>query len=276
MKLIRTLSIFLLFSAVKLSAQCSGDFTWSANGSTVSFSGTVTMNVTLIAWDFGDGNYDYTNSITTSHTYASPGPYTACILVSDSITCADSTCHTVVVPTGGCNADFTWVDSLGYVFFINNSSLGNSGVYFWDFGDGNFSSQQNPSNVYTFPGLYTICLIAYDSNQNFCDSTCYLIQVNPNVGVNENTANITAVSLSPNPSDAAATVAFSMTEPGNALINVFDLTGREISKPLSMQLSSGRQQAVLYTEEFAPGIYIVLITVNGQSVKSRLVVTHKI
>lgn len=275
MKLIRTLSMLLLLFTVKLSAQCSGNFTWSASGSTVTFMGTVTMNVTLIGWDFGDGNYDYTNSISTSHSYANPGSYTACILVSDSITCADSTCHSVVVPAGGCNADFTWVDSLGYVFFINGSSLGNSGVYFWDFGDGNYSNQANPSNVYAFPGLYMVCLTAYDSSQNFCDSTCYFLQVNPNTGLNENKTNITAVSLSPNPSDAAATVAFSMAEPGNALISVFDLTGREISSPFSMQLSSGKQQTVINTQEYAPGIYIVQVTVNGQSVKSRLVVTHK-
>ncbi len=355
MKLIRTLLfISLLFPAFRLSAQCGGDFTWTFSGSTVSFTGMVTLNTTNVVWEFGDGNFDYSNNIAPTHTYAGPGPYTACIIVYDSLQpCADSTCHTIVldscaasftssitgttgnfygfasggspnsvyvwnfgdsspsvytqnpthtfpgpgiynvcfayydlvtncddsicmpVTVGGCNADFTWIDSLGYVFFINNSSPGNAGVYFWDFGDGNFSSQQHPSNQYANSGTYMVCLTVLDSNQNFCDSTCQFITTFPVAGMEENNFNISSIALSPNPSDASATCSFFMRESAQAAISVYDIAGREVVASVNNQFSAGKQQVVINTQDFAPGIYFVQINVNGQSVKSKLIVSHQ-
>lgn len=42
---------------------------------------------------------------------------------------------------------------------FTNNSRGNS--YFWNFGDGNTSTSQNPSHTYTIGGLYDVMLIAY-------------------------------------------------------------------------------------------------------------------
>jgi PKD repeat protein len=354
MKTIRTfLFAVLLLPAFQLSAQCSGNFTWTVTGNNVSFSGTTSPLVTNVIWDFGDGNYDYSNTLSPSHTYTTQGVFTACILVMDSVNfCSDSTCHSILVDScyatfsytfngttgnftgyanggspnsvyvwnfgdsspdvyaqnpshtyanagtynvcfayydlvtgcddsvcmpvtvGGCTADFTWVDSLGYVFFIGSSSLGSNGNYFWDFGDGNYSSNQYPSHTYTSPGNYLVCLTVTDSLQNPCDSICHMITVT-NVSGQEERINITGVSLSPNPSDENATLAFYMTQPGDAAIAVYDIAGREIVKPVQEQFSTGKQQVAINTQSFAPGIYFVQIIVNGQSVKSKLIVTHK-
>lgn len=354
MKTIRALLFaFLLLPAFQLSAQCSGNFTWTVTGSSVSFSATTSPLVTNVIWDFGDGNFDYSNTTSPSHTYAAQGVFTACLTVIDSINfCSDSTCHAILVDScyatftytfngttgnftgyangsspnsvyvwnfgdsspsvytqnathtfanpgtynvcfayydlvtgcddslcmpvtvGGCNADFTWVDSLGYVFFIGNSSLGNAGVYFWDFGDGNYSSSQYPSHTYTSPGNYQVCLVVTDSLQNFCDSTCHMVTVTNVAGLDER-INITGISLSPNPSDESVALTFYMAQSGDAAISVYDIAGREILKPVQEQFSAGKQQVAINTQNIAPGIYFVQINVNGQSVKSRLIVTHK-
>src|SRR6185503_16498711 len=94
---------------------------------------------------------------------------------------------------GSCNADFTSIDSMGYAFFVNTSTLGNGGVYYWDFGDGNYSTQYNPSHIYANPGTYLVCLTAYDSMQNFCDSTCHYVNINNTIGVQENKNQISAL-----------------------------------------------------------------------------------
>jgi hypothetical protein len=51
-------------------------------------------------------------------------------------------------------------------FFFNNLSNANGGSviedYLWDFGDGQTSSEQNPTHVYTNPGSYTIKLTIYN------------------------------------------------------------------------------------------------------------------
>jgi PKD repeat protein len=45
------------------------------------------------------------------------------------------------------------------VQFTNNSL--NAFTYLWDFGDGNYSSQQNPTHQYTTVGLYSVSLTAF-------------------------------------------------------------------------------------------------------------------
>ena len=47
------------------------------------------------------------------------------------------------------------------VQFINNSS-GNTSSYYWDYGDGNNSFEENPIHSYQVPGTYTITLMVTD------------------------------------------------------------------------------------------------------------------
>lgn len=51
------------------------------------------------------------------------------------------------------------------VIFDNNSANGNS--FYWDFGDGNFSTDVNPSHVYASSGTYTVTLVVSDTNGCF-------------------------------------------------------------------------------------------------------------
>jgi len=45
------------------------------------------------------------------------------------------------------------------VQFINNTQSMNPVIYYWDFGDGNMSSEQNPSHLYSQSGIYNTSLI---------------------------------------------------------------------------------------------------------------------
>ncbi len=56
--------------------------------------------------------------------------------------------------------------------FNNNSSGANS--YFWDFGDGNTSTDIAPSHVYTDTGQYEVMMIAIDTLGCFINDTAYL------------------------------------------------------------------------------------------------------
>ena len=51
------------------------------------------------------------------------------------------------------------------VYFQNNSTNGNA--YFWDFGDGNSSTEFEPIYQYTEPGIYDVTLVVYDTNGCF-------------------------------------------------------------------------------------------------------------
>lgn len=49
--------------------------------------------------------------------------------------------------------------------------------FFYDFGDGNTSSDENPSNGYPFSGTYEACVYAYDSINDCLSSYCDLVDV---------------------------------------------------------------------------------------------------
>jgi gliding motility-associated-like protein len=60
-----------------------------------------------------------------------------------------------------------------YTAFFNNTSL--AGTDFkWEFGDGSFSTDVNPTHLYTNPGTYNVRLIALDTNTcNKVDTSAY-------------------------------------------------------------------------------------------------------
>lgn len=129
-------------------------------------------SVTSWFWDFGDGNNSTQQN--PSHTYAIPGTYTACLIVSDNCGDVDSVCQTVVVCAQPV-ADFASSNNLYDVTFTDQTS--NSPVsWVWDFGDSQTSNQQNPVHTYAAAGTYNVCLIATNACGD-ADTSCQTVIV---------------------------------------------------------------------------------------------------
>ncbi len=134
-------------------------------------------------WDFGDGSPRITTGPSpVTHTYAGPGTYIVKLILSDTAFCnsPDSVKKTVrlspivkaqfVTPAEGC---------VPYNAVFNNTSAGGLS-FFWDFGDGQTSTDDNPTHLYTAVGKYTVKLYAFDSSScNKIDSTQFTISVLP-------------------------------------------------------------------------------------------------
>lgn len=77
----------------------------------------------------------------------------------------------------GCQASFTYTVNNGTVQFTNTSA-GYIGipVYYWNFGNNNYSTAVNPTETFNSNGIYTVCLTLMDSNMFggctdvFCDT----------------------------------------------------------------------------------------------------------
>lgn len=134
----------------------------------IPFSALVT-NVVDYVWDFGDGDSD---SISTpQHAYATPGTYLVHLtgISIDNCVQNDSVLVTIMEPP---NAVFTLdSDSICTGTAINFINLSSPDVVtcFWDFGDGNFSTDCSPSYTYTINTPPTATLIV--SNANDCEDT---------------------------------------------------------------------------------------------------------
>lgn len=140
------------------------NFGSNISGMNVSFTDS-SSNADSVSWDFGDGTTS--TALNPSHAYTTPGYYVVCQTVVDYCN-SISHCDTIGVCVDTAKAAFSFSNT-GLLFnFINTSA--NANTYAWDFGDGNFSTQQNPTHVYTAHGVYYVCLII--TNDCYSDTIC--------------------------------------------------------------------------------------------------------
>lgn len=115
-------------------------------------------------WDFGDGMES--NMIDPTHVYTEPGIYFTQLTVTDELGCQDSITAIDTIIVQGPVVDFLWMDSLACehleVAFSNQTIDGVT--YEWHFGDGATSTLEDPTHLYTDPGVYDVTLIATDAN----------------------------------------------------------------------------------------------------------------
>lgn len=257
------------------SSGCFASWTSIDSMGTMYFFGSSTLGANAnYIWNFGDGGYS--NAMNPSYVYSTPGTYQVCLHVFDSLmNFCDSSCVNITVPgQSSCNADFTAIDSLGYVFFLSSSSLGAGAYYYWDFGDGNYSTAQSPSHVYANPGYYTVCLTVYDSMQNFCDSTCHTVQASV-TAVQETNFLQSSFAVAPVPADGALSLSFMSTGADVATIRFYDAAGRIATAETVQVHGSGYNKTEINTTNMADGIYLVKIELNGSEAWTRIAITHQ-
>jgi parallel beta-helix repeat protein len=136
------------------------------------------------------------------------------------------------------------------VSFTNTSQNGVS--YEWQFGNGYFSNQFEPTHFYPGAGTFQVMLIA--TNQCGSDTTLQSISIFP-VGIQSPADKVTAT-ISPNPASDRVVIVVDGEWTGEPLqIEVFDLQGRLVWQ---QQYNTGMpNQVELSLENWANGLYQV-------------------
>jgi PKD repeat protein len=113
------------------------------------------------SWDFGDGQTGTGGSV--GHSYFAVGSYDVTLTVTSSLGCTDSfSIDDAVTVHPDPIADFNVIDlevELGGSFQFINTSQG-AETYGWQFGDGGFSQEENPTHDYENPGDVNVTLTA--------------------------------------------------------------------------------------------------------------------
>ncbi|MBI3501119.1 MAG: PKD domain-containing protein [Bacteroidetes bacterium] len=147
------------------------DSSFVANGDTIS----------NCVWDFGDGSPISSASCNPSHTYSASGTYVITHTVTTSGGCSSVAAYTLTV-TAPPSADFSpnnGTYNVGAVIdFVDHSS--NATSWLWNFGDGNSSTQENPSHQFNQNGTLDVMLIV--TNNDGCPDTAkYSFIFNTNI-----------------------------------------------------------------------------------------------
>jgi hypothetical protein len=75
---------------------------------------------------------------------------------------------------------------------------------------------------------------------------------------------------SPNPFKEHTLISFSIEKPGKTYLDIFDSNGKQIARLINESLGTGRYQVTFNDPGFAPGIYMVNLRNNGQSITQKL------
>ncbi len=143
----------------------------------IAFTNTSTGPGTLsYQWQFGDGSTSTAQNPV--HIYTSNGNYNVTLIVSSTAGCTDTARSAAPIVIGGITTSFSspaQVCTNDPISFTNTSSPAPVSVL-WNFGDGNTSTQLNPTHIYSAPGSYTVWM--YNTYSNCVDSSSAIITVN--------------------------------------------------------------------------------------------------
>jgi hypothetical protein len=149
---------------------CSGNPTYFTDKSLIAD----TANIVNWFWNFGETGANKDTSILKDpmHQYKTEGDYLVRLIIKDRHGCYDTVDSTVkvnVTPT----SSFTFRDNTnnmtGKLQFSNKSN--GADTYFWDFGNGQTSTDENPIVTFNNDGTFLIMLIS--KNQFNCSDTTY-------------------------------------------------------------------------------------------------------
>ncbi len=193
----------------QLTINVSDDNVPSANITASPTSGIAPLEVTMSAavaggdapltyeWDFGDGA-TLADALGATHTYSTPGDYTLTFTVTDndgdrvsdteeiSVGSNSEPVVLILADTYSGDAPLT-VNFEGWVFGGDAPM-----TYWWTFGDGTTSTEQDPTHTFSSEGVYNVTFIATDDNgDSDADSVDIVVQTGlPNLEITSFTSSV--------------------------------------------------------------------------------------
>lgn len=160
-----------------------------------------------------------------------------------------------------CVADFMSVvtpNSLSVQFYDSSSVSPSFNVsYYWDFGDFNSSTQQNPTHTYSQAGTYTVYLSIFDNQSNCYDSIGYNITVTSNQNPLPCNAGFT-YNIQPNSWNGNAMVWFTNTSTGFDNSSTFQFYSGVGSGAITFPATNGNLN---FQYTYSPGTYVATLNI---------------
>ncbi len=143
---------------------------------------------------------------------------------------------------------FTYTNTNNTFTFSDGSSGATS--WFWDFGDGTTSTQQNPVHTYPNGNAYTVSLTI---NGDACTSTQI---INGILGVRTPNQTMPMVTLLPNPASGWATLRLNQAASEDLTVQISSIEGKVLQ---TATLKRGLTEFTMNIEQLPSAVYIVSI-----------------
>lgn len=141
-----------------------GLYPYSSRSWKVSFESAFNKTAQSYLWSFGDGQESDLKD--PEHVYKESGTYQVCLKIISANGCESSICNSIDVgyPPDNCSASITAAASGSSSITFSAQVSGQAPfTYYWDFGDGQFSTLAQPSHHYSVKGAYAVQLTVKDN-----------------------------------------------------------------------------------------------------------------
>ena len=221
-------------------ADFSSDTDISCAGLPVNFHNLSSANSTSWMWTFEGGTPSTSTEEHPTIVFENPGVYGVSLVATNASGSHTLSLADFIMVESELSVDFVYTASGFDVSFINNAPEGLA--YYWDFGDGQISEEEQPSHIYSSNGIYTIVL----SVTNHCGT----FTTEQNVAVSNSDA-IAYFELNEESVCAGSLIQFTNLSSENSEMYEWLFFG---ALPLASTIES---PFVTYDE---PGVYTVLLT----------------
>ncbi len=216
------------------------------------------------AWSVPGATPSTSTNVNPYFSFPTSGTYTATLTVTNSAgSDSQSQSLNIVVsnpPSANISASSTSIDlalGTGNVTFTNNST--NADGYFWDFGNGETSTDINPWTEYNQVGTYNVMCVAINGVcQN--DTAWVTIEVNSTIGLNDLNKINNSFIIYPNPVINILNVQLKEGL-NNGTITIYDARGRKV---LTNQINQAN--STIDVSELVKGYYVIQLTLNDEIV----------
>ena len=234
----------------------------------------------ICGWNFGDGGSSTTcgNPVWTFTNTCFTGPdstYIVELIVSSVFGCVSDTARDTILVYCKPVANFTVNADTGCVPFtaiITNLSTGYDSLY-WDFGDGETDSIENPVHVYDSTGIYNITLIL--TNENCSDTATCLIVVDFCTGISQLQDAGYNLQVYPNPFSATANITISniSQRTKNVEFVIYDIMGRKIKTYI---IKNNQTTLTINAKDIGTGLFFVqLIADEGIIASGKMIIVNE-
>lgn len=219
------------------------------------------VNATSWEWNFGEGAAPETSTTQGPHTvfYTTPGSKSVTLTINGSLT---ETKENLVTATPQPEAEFTFAGTGLSVEFTNSTT--NATSYLWDFGDGNSSTEVNPTHTYSAAGLYMVTLTA---NNLVCEDDITQDVAVPLTNIDQSIVDNT-FEIYPNPSSGIFKIQFEENYQFES-IHIIDQAGKTV---LTIdEFDSGVSGILVDISDAKSGLYYLLIISKGETLWKKVI-----
>ncbi len=214
-------------------------------------------------WDFGEGASPRFADSEGPHKvfYSTPGSKSASLLLNHLDPRNKSNLLTVIPqPIAGFE-----VETSGLLATFTDTSR-HADYYWWDFGDGNTSTERNPENKYHQHELFEIVQVV---SNDHCQPDTMRIKVDfrINSGIEDISAD-TDLILYPNPASGIINIDILNYQPVEQTMQVYNISGKKV---MDMNLEM-KQKHNVDVRSLKPGIYFVFLISGAKTYREKLII----